>query len=107
MIPAGDRGAVTAEFAIALPAAAIVLVLGAGVLAAGATGVRLQDATADAARLAARGEPSDRVVAAVTDAVPGAVAAIEDRGDLVCVTSSARVVWTSVAATSCALAGGL
>lgn len=103
-----DRGSVTAEFAVALPAVAIVLVLGAGALAAGATGVRLQDAVADAARLVARGESSARATATVEAAVPGAAVVISERGDdLVCVTASARVAWTSVSATSCALAGGL
>ncbi|NNH05284.1 hypothetical protein HLA99_15670, partial [Microbacterium ulmi] len=56
MRPLGERGSATAEFAIALPAVGLVLLLGAGALAAGATTVRLQDAAADAARLAARGE---------------------------------------------------
>lgn len=103
-----DRGSVTAEFAVALPAAAVVLVLGAGALAAGATGVRLQDAVADAARLVARGESSERALAVVADAVPGASTSIEQRaGDLVCVTASTRLAVTSITVTSCALAGGL
>ncbi len=112
MIRLGDRGSAAAEFAVALPAVAIVLALGAGALAAGSVSVRLQDAAADAARLAARGEPTGRVTAAVTEAVPGAHAAITHRDDLVCVTamrttSVALLELPPLAATSCALAGGL
>ena len=55
-----DRGSVVAEFAVALPAVALVLLLGAGALGACAQQVRLQDAAADAARLVARGESDAR-----------------------------------------------
>ncbi len=47
----GERGAVTAEFAVALPAVLLVLALGAGVLGSVATTVRAQQMTAEAARL--------------------------------------------------------
>ena len=60
-----DRGSVVAEFAVALPAVALVLLLGAGSLGACARQVRLQDATADAARLVARGESEARGWAAI------------------------------------------
>jgi hypothetical protein len=105
----GDRGAVVAEFAVAMPAVVIVLLLAVGALAAGAAQVRLQDAAADAARLAARDEPRDRVVEAVGAAVPGAVVAIEYRADVVCVTASTSLPMlpAAVRATACALAGGL
>ncbi len=103
-----DRGAVVAEFAVALPALVIVIVLAMGVLGAGARGVRLQDAAADAARLAARGEPADRVHAVVAQATAGASARIEQRGDLVCVVASAPAgLPFTLTASSCALAGGL
>lgn len=105
-----DRGSVVAEFAVALPAVALVLLLGAGALGACARQVRLQDAAADAARLVARGEPDARAAAAVTGAVPGGSAAVGRRGDLVCVTASASAVGgipLTLSATSCALAGGL
>jgi Flp pilus assembly protein TadG len=69
-----DRGSVVAEFAIALPAVALVLLLGAGSLGACARQVRLQDAAADAARLVARGEVEARVWGAIDAAVPGASA---------------------------------
>ncbi|KRB38827.1 TadE family type IV pilus minor pilin [Microbacterium sp. Root180] len=103
-----DRGSVVAEFAVALPAVALVLLLGAGALAAGGRHVRLQDAVSDAARLAARGESDDRVRAAIAGGVPGATGAIEAREDLVCVTASApAVLGIEVRASACALAGGL
>ena len=70
-----DRGSVVAEFAIALPAVALVLLLGAGTLGACARQVRLQDAAADAARLVARGETHARASSAVTAAVSDAAAA--------------------------------
>ena len=53
----GDRGSVVAEFAVAFPAIALVVLFGVGALAAGAKYVRLQDAASDAARIVARGEP--------------------------------------------------
>jgi Flp pilus assembly protein TadG len=99
---------VVAEFAVALPAIMIVLALGIGLLGASARHVRLQDATADAARLAARGESDDRVLGAVRDAVAGASAAIQQREDLVCVTATASgaPLPLVLSASSCALAGG-
>ena len=104
----GDRGSVVAEFAIALPAVVLVLMLGAGALGAGARHVRLQDAAADAARLAGRGEAPARVAGVVIAAVPGATSSITEHGDLVCVTASASAgVALTLTATSCALAGGL
>ncbi|WP_345803419.1 TadE family type IV pilus minor pilin [Microbacterium sp. AZCO] len=104
-----DRGSVVAEFAVALPAVALVLLLGGGALAAGARHVRLQDAAADAARLIARDEPESAAAAVVARAVAGASAAVDRTGELVCVTASAPagVVAITLTARSCALAGGL
>ena len=105
-----DRGSVVAEFAVALPAVVLVLILGAGTLGECARQVRLQDASADAARLAARSEAEARASAVVSDAVPGAVASIERRGDLVCVIAEApagHAVPITLRASSCALDGGL
>ena len=103
----GDRGSVVAEFAVALPAVVLVLMLGAGALGVASHQVRLQDATADAARLAARGEPDARVRATIEGATPGARAGITHRHDLVCVTAAASAPLAfTVSATSCALAGG-
>ncbi len=105
-----DRGSVVAEFAIALPAVALVLLLSGATLGACARQVRLQDAAADAARLVARGESDGRVQGAVALAADGAGFAISHRGDLVCVTTSTEttgVLPLAQSATSCALAGGL
>ncbi|WP_051171996.1 TadE family type IV pilus minor pilin [Microbacterium indicum] len=107
---AGDRGSASAEFAVALPAAVIVVALGVGALAAASTQVRLQDAAADAARLAARGEP-DRVSSVVSTAVGGASASLDESGELVCVTAQRDAAFgpfsIALEARSCALAGGL
>lgn len=106
----GDRGSVTAEFAVALPAVMLVLVLGVSALSAAGRQVRLQDAAADAARLVGRGEDPARAGSSVAAAVTGAAADIEFRGELVCVHASAPAATVSwfppVTASSCALAGG-
>lgn len=108
--PHGDRGSASAEFAIALPAFVLVIALGLGALTAGSVAVRLQDAAADAARLAARGEP-DRAAGVVGGAVSGASAAVGVNGDLVCVTATTELRIGALAvplwARSCALDGGL
>ncbi|GAA3657240.1 hypothetical protein K5S26_10880 [Microbacterium marinilacus] len=100
-----------AELAVALPAVAVVIVLGIGGLLAAATQVRLQDVAADAARIVARGEPEGRAAEVVAQAVGGAASATSWRGDLVCVTATAepRVagIPVPIRATSCALGGGL
>lgn len=106
--PADDRGSVAAEFAVALPAVLVVLLVGVGALAGSARHVALQDAVADAARLSARGESEARVRAAVGAAVAEASVAISPRGDLVCVTATApALLGLRVTASGCALAGGL
>jgi len=105
----GDRGSVVAEFAVAFPAIALVVLFGVGALAAGAKHVLLQDAAADAARIVARGEPAASAAGVVEAAVSGAVTAVDQRGDLVCVTAtaSAGVVAVTLSARACALSGGL
>ena len=104
-----DRGSVTAEFAVTLPAVLLVIALGVGALSAGARQVRLQDAAADAARLLARGEDAARASRVLTAAVPGAELGVERPGDLVCVvaTAPAGIPGLTLSARSCALAGGL
>ncbi|MBP2437481.1 TadE family type IV pilus minor pilin [Microbacterium amylolyticum] len=105
-----DRGSASAEFAVALPAAVLVVALGIGALAAAGTQVRLQDAASNAARLIARGEP-ERAPGVVHAAVSGAHAAIGRDGDLVCVTATHRVsigVFSlPLSATGCALESGI
>ncbi|MGZ0713031.1 TadE family type IV pilus minor pilin (plasmid) [Coraliomargarita sp. W4R53] len=108
VVSAGDDGAVAAEFAVSLPAIVVVIVLAVGTLGACAQQVRLQDAVADAARLAARGESNERVDAAIAAAADGANGHIERRGDgLVCVTATVlTAVSIELSATGCALEGG-
>jgi Flp pilus assembly protein TadG len=105
----GDRGSVTAEFAVALPAVVIVVALSVTALAAGARQVRLQDAAADAARLIARGEDDGRAAEVVAAAVGGSDMSVAHPGDLVCVvaTAPAGIPGLTLSARSCALAGGL
>ena len=102
-----DRGAVVAEFAVALPAIVVVVLLAVGALSTTGQHIRLQDAAADAARLAARGESDGRVAAAVAAAVTDATATVTGDGEVVCVTASTDVLaGLRIAATGCALAGG-
>lgn len=106
-----QRGSVAAELALALPAVALTLLLGAGALGAAAQLVSLQDAVADAARLLGRGEGDQAAYAAVAAAAAGAHVGSEPRGDLVCV--NARIdaqfgplISVPLTASSCALSGG-
>lgn len=108
----GECGSVAAELALALPAVLVTLLLGAGALTVSARQVALQDAAADAARLLGRGEDESAAQRVVSAAVPGAGVTRSDHGDLVCVRAQAALPLGSItrvdmAATSCALAGGL
>lgn len=110
-VHAGERGSVTAELALAVPAVVLVLLLGAGALGAASRQVALQDATADAARLLGRGEDEGAAAHAVSAAVPGASMSSSTSGDLVCVSAETDFtvggfVRVGVRASSCALAGG-
>ncbi len=103
----GERGAVSAEFAVALPAVLLVLLFGLGALGAGARQVRLQDAVSDAARLVARGDDAGRALALV--AAAGGSGTVQERGELVCVLAAAPAplpLLPAAAASACALAGG-
>lgn len=106
----GDRGSVSAEFAVALPAIVLLLVLCVGALSSASRQVRLQDATADAARLIARGDDEGRALALLANAASGARGSVSVEGDLVCVSASAPVglplLDMRFTASSCALDGG-
>ncbi|WP_337005743.1 MULTISPECIES: TadE family type IV pilus minor pilin [unclassified Microbacterium] len=107
-----ERGSVSAELALALPAVVLVLLLGAGALGAASRQVALQDASADAARLLGRGEGQEEAVRVVRTAVSGAAVSSSHSGNLVCVTSSLDValgalIHLPLRASSCALDGGL
>ncbi|AJM78087.1 TadE family protein [Rathayibacter toxicus] len=104
-----DDGSATAELAIVLPAVVVVMALCLGSVAASAQYVRLVDATADAARAAARGDdPMVSVFRAERDA---SVRVSTDEGELVCVEVLAELrplptLTLPVSVRSCALGGG-
>ena len=106
----GDRGSVSAELAVALPAILLLVGLCVGALSAASRQVRLQDAVADAARLVARGEDEGRAFSLVGGAVHGAAVELRRDGDLVCVLASAPVglplPGARFTADACALDGG-
>jgi Flp pilus assembly protein TadG len=100
---------VTVEFAVALPAVILVLAGCLSGLQVAGQQLRLQDAAADAARIVARGESASATVARL---MPGATMSQSTSGDLVCISlrasaaSSGPLSALTVAASSCALAGG-
>lgn len=90
--PGADRGSVTAETAVVLPALFVVLALLVWVLAVVSAQLSSVDAARSAARLAARGEPPGAVVAAAREVGPrGATVTSERQGDRVVVLVRARV----------------
>lgn len=105
-----DRGAVTAELAVGLPA--LVLVLGAclGGLGIATSQLRAHDAAADTARLLGRGESLASVEAVVARTVPGGRLAVSRPDQLICATVTLEqrllLVPVSVAGSSCALDAG-
>ncbi len=89
-----DRGSVTAEFAVALPAVIAVLSLCVWGLGLAAAQVRLQDRAGLAARAEARGEGAEALAAG---------GAVERDGELLCVRLTDRIAGLTLAARSCAL----
>ena len=88
---AGDRGSVTVELAVALPAIMILLLTGLAAVNAVATNMRCVDAAREAARAAARGESREVVHSvAVRAAPPGATVEVGGSREEVRVTVSAR-----------------
>lgn len=88
----GDRGSVTSEFAVLLPAVLVLLALALGAVRVVVTQVQCVDAARAAARAAARGEPADVVRGTALAAAPaGADVAVETGGTTVrVVVSSAQ-----------------
>lgn len=85
-----DRGSVTAEFALVLPA--VVLVLGACLAAMqlSALQVALQDAASSAARIVARGSGEAEAFRAASELVPGSTLRTVPGGELACVEIAAH-----------------
>jgi Flp pilus assembly protein TadG len=107
-----DRGSITAEFAVAVPAVLLVLATMLGGVQAAGLQLRLQDAAADAARSLGRGEDAAAVAGRAAEQVTGAELERHAQGELICVrltaapSGAAAVLGLRLAATSCALAGG-
>ncbi len=105
-----DRGSVTAEIAVALPAVIVVLAACLGGLGLASAQLRAQDAAADAARLLGRGEPLAAAEQLVARSVAGAALVISRPSGLVCasvvVEQRLLLVPLRVAGSSCALDGG-
>lgn len=105
-----DRGSVTAEIAVGLPAVVMVLAACLGALTLGTSQVRLTDAAADAARLLGRGESLAAAQRHVDLVTHGAQLVVQHPDDLVCATVSVErpilLVPVRVQGHSCALAGG-
>ena len=108
----GERGSVSTEFAVLMPAVLLLLGLGLSAAQVSSRQLQLQDAAADAARIIATGEgvpAAERHVAAL---VPGALLRGQSTSDLSCVLLSAagapRGLFSAVRleARSCALDGG-
>lgn len=79
---------VTAEFAVALPAVVLLMVLALGAVGAATTMLRCQDAAFAAARAAARGEPT------VAGAEAGLDVVVRPEGRLISATATSDVtVW--------------
>jgi Flp pilus assembly protein TadG len=101
-----ERGSVTAEFAVILPAVLLILVAVLAAMQVAGEQLRLQAATSDAARLFARADP--RASARVADAVPGATVSIRRDAGLICAdarapTSLGMLSGLTLTASSCAL----
>jgi Flp pilus assembly protein TadG len=107
-----DAGSAAAEFAVALPAVALVLAVCVGAVGVGSQQLRLQDAAADAARGLGRGESVAQAAGRAARAAVGSDLASWRSGELVCarLTAAARgpvaVAGLRLTAESCALDGG-
>ncbi len=110
MTARADRGSATAEFAVVVPAVVLLIALTAGSLAAAGRHVRLEQAAAQAARLAARGESDARVAGIVAAVAGGADFSVDRDGDLVCITTTTSaglpLPLPALRARSCALGAG-
>jgi len=106
-----DRGSVTAEFAVALPAIALVLAAALASVHVVAVQVRLADAAADAARALGRGETEAAAAEVAAGNAAGARLTTTGDGRFVCAVLIGRaggvLSGLELRAESCALRGGL
>lgn len=85
-VPARERGMVTAELALAMPALVLVLAFALGALGLAIDEVRCVDAAGAGARAAARGDPPPAVTAVAARAAPaGASVLVSGTGGAVTV----------------------
>lgn len=84
-----ERGSVTAEFAVIVPAVVLIIVLTVATLGGASRHIRLEQAAAQAARLASRGEDDGRVRAVLAGVGGGATVRVFADGDLVCAEAQA------------------
>ncbi|GAA1750586.1 TadE family type IV pilus minor pilin [Agromyces humatus] len=100
----------TAEFAVALPAIALVLAACLGSVQLAAQQVRLTDAAADAARALGRGESAGEAAAIADRVAGGAVLQVSVDEPFVCATLTASgsgvLAAVPLRAESCAVSGG-
>ncbi|WP_439565669.1 TadE family type IV pilus minor pilin [Microcella sp.] len=105
-----DRGSVTAEIVVTLPAVVMVLVACLGGLGLASSQLRAQDSAADAARVLGRGDAVAIAEQLVARSVPGAALVISRPQALVCATVVVEqrllLVPLRVEGASCALDGG-
>ncbi|WP_233245549.1 hypothetical protein [Homoserinimonas hongtaonis] len=104
-----ERGSVTAEFVVALPAALVVIITALAGVQLGSVVLRLHDASAIVARSVARGDSIEGAQARASRLVPGALFSVARVGDLVCASAEARgrgvLASVPISARSCALSG--
>lgn len=105
-----DRGAVTAEIAVGLPAVVVVLAACLGGLGLATSQLRAHDTAADAARLLGRGEPVAAVEQLIARSLGAADLVITRPAGLVCATvvveQRVMLIPLHVSGASCALADG-
>lgn len=105
----GERGSVTAELVVALPAVALVLALCLGAVRLGMQATGAQDAAAAAARTLARGESTSAAASRAAAVAPGAHITVSHRDGLVCVSvtlsGGVPALRLPVSASACALEG--
>lgn len=86
----GERGTVTAEFAVVLPGVMLVLALCLGAVGVVAQQVTLGSLASSGARMVARGDDPATMRARVTQAAPGTTIAQSNSGAFVCVSLDRR-----------------
>ncbi len=89
----GERGSATVEFAVALPAVALVLGLILGCATWGTGAIRVQNAASEGARAAIVGSPAQARASAQRVAGPGASARVVSDGTWIVVTVDAPAPW--------------